>query len=334
MIRVGVIRGGVSPEYDVSLRTGGHVLSHLRADALKDKYTAIDMLLDKNGILHANGRPTDMADVHKKVDVVFNALHGDFGEDGKFQQLLEQWKIPYTGSGIFSSALGYNKKMAKDRFRDLGLKTPEHMLFPFYQPDFDGPEEDYPAKKAREVWQKMPAPWIVKPLTGGSSMGVHACKTFPELVRAFEVGMRQGVSVVVEELILGKEATVGVVENFRNKPLYTFPAVEIRLHKNKNSFDYEDKYYSPANRVAPGNFSLDEKVQLEYLAKLIHTEFNLDHYSTTDFIVHPKRGIYVLEVNTLPGLTPASTIPQALESVGSNMPEFIDHIIKLALSRK
>ncbi|MFA6515242.1 MAG: D-alanine--D-alanine ligase [Candidatus Paceibacterota bacterium] len=334
MIKVGVIRGGISGEYEVSLASGAQVLSHLRSDILKDKYHAIDIFIDRDGVWHTNGIPTTIDKIARKVDVIVNALHGDYGEDGKVQQELEQWNIPYTGSGPFASAIGYNKYLAKQEFEKLGIKTPKHILFPVYQDDFDGPKDRYAEKKAREVWEKMAPPWIVKPLTGGSSMGVHVCKTFQDLVDAFEEGMDQKVSVLVEEFIKGKEATVGVINNFRGKNVYTLPPIEIRIPKTSTFFDNDVKYNGQSQEICPGNFTEEEKKELESLTALIHTGLNLSHYSRSDFIIHPKKGIYALEVNTLPGLTGESLMPKALTAVGSNLPEFIEHIIKLARERR
>lgn len=334
MIKVGVIRGGISEEHDVSLASGAQVLSHLRSDKMNEKYIPIDIFIDKDGVWHINGIPVTLAKVAPKVDVIINALHGDFGEDGKVQQLLEQWGIPYTGSGPLASALGYNKHLSKLEFEKLGIKTPKHILFPVYQADFDGPKNKYATQKAREVWGKISPPWIVKPLTGGSSMGIHICKTFQSLVDAFQIGVNEKVSVLVEEFITGKEATVGVINNFRNKKVYTLPPIEIRIPKTSTFFDNEAKYSGKSKEICPGNFREEEKQELERIAALIHKGFDLSHYSRSDFIVHPKRGIYALEVNTLPGLTGESLMPKALDAVGSNMPEFIEHIIKLARDNK
>lgn len=334
MLKVGVIRGGISGEHDVSLASGAQVISHLLGDKLSNKYKAVDIFIDRDGVWHMNGLPTDISKVSHRVDLVINALHGDYGEDGKIQQELELMGIPYTGSGPLSSAIGYNKLLTKQQFERLGIKTPRHMLFPAYQDDFDGPKSKYAERKARDVWEKMPPPWIVKPLTGGSSMGVHVCKTFESLIKALEDGVDKNVSVLVEEFITGKEATVGVVNNFRGKDVYTLPPIEIRVPKTSMFFDNEVKYNGKSQEICPGNFTNEEKKELERLASLIHTGLDLDHYSRSDFIVHPKKGIYALEVNTLPGLTGESLMPKALRAVGSDLPEFIEHLINLAMKRK
>lgn len=334
MIKVGVIRGGISGEYLVSLASGAQVLSHLRSELMNEKYKAIDIFIDRDGTWHVNGIPTTIDKLIHKVDVIINALHGDYGEDGKVQQLLEQHRIPYTGSGPLSSAIGYNKFLSKQEFAKLGINTPRHILFPAYQEDFDGPKDEYASIKAREVWERLPPPWIVKPLTGGSSMGVHVCKSFPALVSAFQAGVNEHVSVLVEEFIKGREATVGVINNFRNQSVYALPPIEIRIPKTSHFFDNEVKYNGQSEEICPGNFSYEEKRELERLASLIHSGLDLDHYSRSDFIIHPKKGIYALEVNTLPGLTDQSLMPKALHAVGSTMPEFIEHIINLAKNRK
>lgn len=332
MIKVGVIRGGVSGEYEVSLKTGSNVLSHLRGDKLNQKYKPIDILIDNDGIWHINGKPVNISDIFYSVDVVFNALHGDFGEDGKVQQMLDQWKIPYTGSGAFASALGYNKVLAKEQFTLLGIKTPTYMVIPQYQEE-DGDIELYARNVSKKIHDKISPSWILKPISGGSSVGMRVCRTYPDLINAFEYGISIDSDVLVEELIEGKEATVGVINDFRNNSVYVLPPLEIRIPKNKKFFDYESKYTGVSEEICPGNFSRQEKAELERLAEVIHTGLNLDHYSRSDFIVHPKKGIYALEVNTLPGLTDESLVPKMLIAVGSNVPEFIDHIIKLALKK-
>ncbi|MFA7000119.1 MAG: D-alanine--D-alanine ligase [Candidatus Paceibacterota bacterium] len=332
MIKVGVIRGGISGEYEVSLKTGSNVLSHLRADKLNEKYKAIDILIDKEGTWHINGKPVSVADVFHSVDVIFNALHGDFGEDGKVQQMLDGWKIPYTGSGAFASALGYNKVLAKEQFSLLGIKTPSHIVVPKYDEE-DGDIKVYSKKTAKQIHDKLLPPWIVKPLSGGSSVGMRMARTYPELMNAFLDGINKEVDVLVEEMIEGKEATVGVINNFRDKDVYVLPATEIRVHKGKSFFDFEAKYKGMSEEICPGNFTNDEKLELERLASLIHTGLNLSHYSRSDFIIHPKKGIYALEVNTLPGLTDESLVPKMLQAVGADVPTFIDHILKLALKR-
>lgn len=334
MIKVGVVRGGISGEYEVSLKTGGNVLAHLRSDKLNHKYKPIDILIDKDGIWHINGKPVSIENVFHSVDVIFNALHGDFGEDGKIQQLFDKWNIPYTGSGAFASALGYNKVLAKEKFVSLGIKTPDYLVIKRYEEERDGDFDKYVKSIAKKIHDKIPPFWILKPLSGGSSVGMKICHTYNDLVEAFYSGININNDVLVEEVILGKEATVGVIDNFRDKKVYILPSVEIRIPETKKFFDYEAKYSGASQEICPGNFSYKEKEELERLSEMIHTGLNLDHYSRSDFIIHPKKGIYALEVNTLPGLTNESLIPKMLNAIGSDVSSFIDHVINLALKKK
>lgn len=338
MIRVGVVRGGPSNEYSVSLKTGGSVISHLLGDKLNQFYKPIDILIDKDGVWHKNGLPTTIESIFHSVDVIFNAMHGEYGEDGKIQQVFDQWQIPYTGSRSFASAVGFNKALSKEQFNILGIKTPDYILFSAYQEDIDAippltgqsARNKYAERKAHEILGRISPPWIVKPLSGGSSVGMRLCKTFPELEDALLQIVNSDSSILVEEFIEGKEATVGVIENFRGKNIYTLPPIEIRIPKTSTFFDYDAKYGGKTQEICPGNFSRQEKEELEKMAGIIHTGLNISHYSSCDFIIHPKKGIYALEVNTLPGLTRESLIPKALIAVGSDLPEFIDHLIKLA----
>ena len=178
MIRVGVIRGGVSPEYEISLQTGGRVLQTL-AEKLSSKYKPVDILIDRDGLWHVGGLPASLPRIQHGADVFFNALHGEYGEDGKLQQLLENLNIPYTGSGPLASAVGMNKSLTKEHFTRLGFKTPRHEYVFSYKnagtdPAVDGasePLEKYLERSAYKVFQKLPPPWVVKPVSGGSSIG-------------------------------------------------------------------------------------------------------------------------------------------------------------------
>ena len=319
-IRVGVIRGGPSNEYEVSLKTGATVLNNLP----KEKYIARDIFIDKNGKWFVHGLPTTPHEALTHIDVAFNALHGHFGEDGKIQHIFEVHGIPFTGSGSFASAIGMNKQMTKEVYKKEKLKTPQSRLIESLAEV---------SKQAHEIFRAFPLPVVVKPLSGGSSVGVTIAKDFSSFEKAVRDAFEHSNSVMVEEFIKGKEATCGVIDNYREQEFYALPPIEIRPH-NGNFFDYSAKYEGKSDEIVPGNFSESEKREIENMAIQAHKALGLSHYSRSDFIIHPKRGIFILESNTLPGLTEESLLPKALKAVGASISHFLDHVIELAITRK
>ena len=322
MYRVAVIKGGPSSEHDISLETSKSIFKAI--EKLRDKYVAYDVFVTKDGKWHFRGLPIHPHELPKHVDVVFNAMHGDYGEDGFLQSILDDIGLPYTGSGSAASMLGMNKVRAKRFFEKIGIKTPQDIVFHF---DHDG-EQD-PGALAHIVYQKFAPPWIVKPIKGGSSVNTFLCKSFPELVEALSLMMDQGKDTLVEEYISGREGTVGVVEGLRGENFYSLPAVEIKT--KRDFFDKVAKYTGESEEICPGNFSEEDKKQMASIAKDIHEKLGLRHYSRTDFRLHPKKGVYVLEVNTLPGFTSESLLPKSLNAVGMELHEFVDHLLQKAL---
>jgi D-alanine-D-alanine ligase len=326
--RIGVVRGGPSSEYDISLKTGAAVL-----DALdQEKYEPLDIIISKDGLWNIYGREIKPHEALRRVDVIFNALHGYYGEDGKIQNLFEAHRMPFTGSGSLSSAIAMNKILSKEYFRRAGLKTPAHVLI-----DKEKVEEDFrkggdPAMGAyMRAHSKFSLPYIVKPVSAGSSVGVTLVKSRDDFALALAKAFDFGDSVLIEEFIPGIEANVGVIEGFRGKDLYALPPVEIRPI-GRSIFDYQAKYEDGSNEIVPATFFTSIKKELEKLAIAAHSALGLRHYSRSDFIVTPHRGIFILEINNLPGLTKESIVPKALAAVGSSLSELADHLISLALS--
>ncbi len=323
-IKIGVLRGGPSSEYDVSLATGGNVLKALR-EKLADKYVTCDVLIDKKGQWHIDGITVEPKNAVKQFDVAFLALHGAYGEDGKVQQLLESLGTPFTGSDSLGSAVGMNKALTKDSFKNNNIKTPIGRVVKSALITRDA------EKVAHELFKKFSMPVVVKPVSAGSSVGVSIAHDIEELVRGLKEAAKHDSQVLVEEYIKGIEATVGVIEGFRGEKLYALPSVEIV--PKIEFFDFAAKYEGKSEEIVPARFTKDVKDQLSDLARKVHKAVGLRHYSRSDFIVHPKRGIYVLEVNTLPGLTNESLVPKSLRAVGSDTHELVDHLIQLALVR-
>lgn len=318
---VGILRGGPSREHDVSLRTGHAILQTLP----RERYTVRDIFIDRKGAWHERGLRTTPAAVLPCIDVAVIALHGEYGEDGEVQRLLERFGIPYTGSDSFASFHAMHKVFAKERARAAGLKIPRYQFIE---------RVDDAAPLVHEVIRTYPQPVIVKPARWGSSVGVTAPAGFQPVHQAVTGLLAEECGgALVEEFVRGTEASVGVVEGMRGEDVYALPAVEIVPPVSEPFFTYAAKYGGETQELAPGRFNKQVMAELQEAAKRMHQELGLRHYSRSDFIVSPK-GIYYLETNTLPGLTAHSLMPKALASVGIGFGDFLDHIIALALGRR
>jgi D-alanine-D-alanine ligase len=316
--RVAVVRGGPSAEYSVSLKTGESVLRHLD----REKYQPHDVVLTRDGVWYINGVRTTFADVAQHSDVIFNAMHGEFGEDGKAQQLFQSFGIPYTGSDALASAIGMHKGLAKERFVQAGLKVARGEVVPR---DAAMPGVAY------HLGQDMGFPLIVKPVTGGSSVATRIARNETDLVIALDAAAKYG-DVLVEEFIEGKEGTCAVVDTGDGEHFVLYP-IEIRPHASKEIFDFDAKYDGSSEEICPGNFTIAMMSQMRDAASTAHRAIGARHYSRSDFIVTPT-DVYILEINTLPGLTESSLLPKALEASNVTMSEFLEHVIELALRGK
>jgi D-alanine--D-alanine ligase len=319
-LKIGVLRGGPSPEYDVSLKSGAYVL-----EQLKQTHEPLDIFISKDGAWHMNGLERTPDKILKNVDVVFNAMHGVYGEDGKIQDILSYYGKPYTGSSKFASAISMNKSMTKDLAGKLGIKTPAHTVIK---------KDDDVKNKSYEAFASLPHPLIVKPVASGSSHGLYLVKDFTELFSTLGAIFEVYDSALVEEYIEGKEITCTVIENFRDQEEYSTPPVEVLYQKDSPIWTYGLRYAPDTSIIYPTTLTERESRIVEKASRLIHKDLGLSHFSRSDFIVSPKRGVYFLEVNTVPGLTKKSLLPKSLESIGLSFKEFIHHIISLALSKK
>jgi D-alanine-D-alanine ligase len=174
---------------------------------------------------------------------------------------------------------------------------------------------------------------FVKPICGGSSVGVGYAANESKFVELLEALLKQHDSVMVEEFIRGKEATVAVLEGYRQQTEYILPVVEIVPPPEDPFFSYENKYNGLTNEICPGRFSYHQKSKLEDAARIIHQTLNCRHYSRSDFIVTGE-DIYFLELNTLPGLTSESLFPKAAQAVGLSYNELINHLVQSALKKQ
>ncbi|MDP3996785.1 MAG: D-alanine--D-alanine ligase [bacterium] len=316
-IKVAVLRGGPSSEYEVSLKTGSAVLRNL-----PEKYEAVDILIDKNGLWHLGGVGKEPHATFPHFNIAFNALHGQYGEDGTVQEILDAHGVLYTGSAKFASRLAMNKALAKSFLMKAGVKTPLYKVLR---------KGDLTVPDLVRLFRAFPSPAVVKPLSAGSSVGVHIVKNFSELEEAMVHAFAISPEVILEEYIGGREATCGIIDDFRGEKHYALPPAEIRPPADASFFDYEAKYGGRSQEICPGNFTAEEAGEIKELARVAHKNLGLRHYSRSDFIIHPKRGIYFLEANTLPGLTEESVLPKSVVAVGSSLGEFLEHVISLAV---
>lgn len=316
---VSVLRGGPSREHEVSLKSGHAILANLP----DEKFTARDIYIDKQGVWHERGRVTSPDRVLASTDVVIIGLHGEYGEDGEVQKLLERYGTPYTGSDSFASYVAMHKVLAKEHAKEAGLLTPRYKLI---EPGMDS------APIIMEVNRTFTHPVVVKPLRWGSSVGVSVVHGYKPIQDAVDALLAEDCGgVLIEEWIRGTEATAGVVEGMRNETLYALPPIEI-IPPPRDFFSYEAKYSGTSREVCPGNFSRQITEELMRHARTMHDVLGLRHYSRSDFIVSPK-GIYYLETNTLPGLTDESLLPKSLAAMGISFPDFLTHLVSLALKR-
>src|SRR5439155_22809586 len=235
-----------------------------------------------------------------KTDVAFIALHGTFGEDGQIQHILESRGIPYTGSGPETSALAFNKGAAKQAFRAAGIPTP-------------------PATST--------LPLVVKPARQGSSVGIAIVRNRAQLASALAEAKHYDQSVIVEQFISGREFTVGILGS------KTLPVVEIRTRRQ--FFDYEAKYTpGAAEEICPAPIDALTATRIQELARRAHACLGCRDLSRVDVMWNGTRGFFVLEVNTIPGLTPNSLLPKAARVAGLSMETLCMRMVEMALERR
>ena len=306
-IRLALIAGGTSDEREVSLRGATGVEKALNPE--KYAVTRYDPATDLARIAADAGT----------IDVAFLLLHGVHGEDGTIQGFLDLLGIPYQGAGVLGSALAMDKHLAKTMYKLHGLPVaPWVMVEPS---DLQSPE-----RIVREVG----LPCVVKPVRQGSSIGMSIVRTAEQLPQALHLALRHDNEVMVEAYIRGRELTVGVLGN---QELIALPLIEIIPNAQYEFFDYEAKYQPGASREicpAPVEDQVRDKAQRYALAA--HRALQLRGYSRTDMILRGDE-LYLLETNTIPGMTPTSLLPQAAAEAGIPFAELLDRLIELAMEK-
>lgn len=305
--RVGVLYGGLSAEREISLQSGGAVISALQEAGVE--VVAIDV--SENVI----------ADIQAaQIDRAFIMLHGPGGEDGKMQALLEFLHIPYTGSDVQSSALAMDKLRTKQLWRGVdingkqGLSTPDFAVL--------NSDSDFAAVLARLGGEVM-----VKPANEGSSIGMSRVKSAAELAAAFTKAAGYHGNVLVERLITGAEYTVAILDGEALPP--------IKLETDHSFYDFNAKYIAEDTRyICPCGLSAEKETELKALALNAFNSVGCRGWGRVDVMADAQQNFYLLEVNTAPGMTSHSLVPMAAKAIGLSFAELVLTILRASLQVK
>jgi D-alanine-D-alanine ligase len=298
-LTVGVVRGGTSAERPISLRSGRAVLNALRRVGVRS--VPID--------------PADAKGFREKVrgvDVLFLALHGNGGEDGVLQATLQRKGIAFTASGAEACRGSFNKLVSKRHFERLGIPTPEYIVV------------------SRKDWKKktcrFPTPFFVKPLDGGSSQGVFLVEDFPRSAVMIERSVKRYGRLLIEKRIAGREVTAGILVDLK------LPVIEVR--PKRAFYDYKAKYTKGMTEyIVPAPVPAKVAARVQRLAWKVHRGLGLAGFSRVDFMLDEKFRPYVLEVNSIPGMTELSLLPKAARAAGIGFEELCLRVLRDALMR-
>lgn len=297
-MKIGVIMGGISSEREVSLSSGREILNHINFNG----YEGVEIILDTK---------TDIFEKVKGIDFALLALHGKYGEDGTVQSILDSLEIPYSGCGMLSSALCMDKDLTKTVLRNHGVRTAEWFV----------------VKNATDVTKEMVEslkyPVVVKPNRGGSSVATFICKSFDEVVEGVKEGLKVDSEVMVEEFIKGDEITVPILDG------EALPTLIIKPVKG-GFFDYQSKYEDGGAVEVIIEYEEALQSEINELALTTFSALKCDVYARVDFIV--RDGVpYLLEINTLPGMTRTSLFPKSAKGIGLSYQGLLDRIIQSSL---
>ncbi len=289
--KIGVLMGGVSEEREISLKTGAAVLSALKS--LGYSAVAIDAGPDVATVIR-----------RKKIEVAFIALHGRFGEDGAIQGLLEVMRVPYTGSGVRASAVAMDKLFSKRLLESCGVPTPEYCTY-----------------KPGSAVKGVKLPYVVKPASQGSAIGVTIVRKRSELASAVKSASEHtATGVLIEECIVGREVTVGIIDGT------VLPAVEIR--PKSGLYDYEAKYTKGLTEfLVPAPLSKRVGKRVEEYALRTYETVGCSGVARVDIMLDSEQSPYVLEINTVPGLTELSLLPMAAASAGIGYEKLVEMML-------
>jgi D-alanine-D-alanine ligase len=306
-LRLALIAGGKSSEREVSLKSGAQVYQAL--DKTKYDIRRYDPLSDLERLVREA----------PELEAALIIMHGRGGEDGTMQGLLDLLGLPYQGSGVLGSAVAMNKELSKALYQLAGLQVPRALAFSREKP-----------LSPREIEAKLGLPAVIKPANEGSSIGISLARDLKEMERGLTAAFKLDHRVLVEEFIQGIEVTGAVLGNADAQAL---PLVEIIPADTYAFFDYEAKYQPGAStEICPARISPELTLTAQQCALTAHRALGCRGYSRTDMLVRAGE-LYVLETNTIPGMTATSLFPQAAKAAGLEFPALLDKLIELALER-
>jgi D-alanine-D-alanine ligase len=328
-ITVALLLGGASPERAVSKHSAEGVLKALRK--LDYNVVLIDPAYGANQpkseeeyfdecdcfpISPSNYLEAVNSHLFDNVDVVFNALHGSWGEDGTIQSLLEFKNIPYTGSGILASAASMDKHITKSIIKHGGVSTPNWLILEKNNYNF--------IRLMKELETKFTFPIVTKPNDQGSAIGLSICKTIEEVEEGIELAFQFSKKILIEQYIEGYEVTVGIIGE------QVLPVLEIK--PKHFYYDYDCKYTDGMSEYeVPAKFPDDVCDLLQSQSLLAYNSVGCKNYGRIDFRLDKDHNPFCLEINTLPGLTSTSLLPKAAKAIGISFEELIDIIIQKSL---
>jgi len=319
MKNIAVIAGGDSGEYSISIKSASIVAQNINPKKYHVYLIEIKgkewFYQDKNvGRIDIDKNDFSLKIADKKItfDKIFNVIHGTPGEDGKILGYFEMLGIPFTSSSAIASALTFNKSFCNQVVKNADVLVANSMHL------FNNQEYN-----TKEILSKITLPCFVKPNQGGSSVGMSKIKEAKDLQAAITKAFAEDTEVLIEEFIEGRELTIGAYNN--GKEIMAFPITEI-ISENE-FFDYESKYNSSlSEEPTPANIPLSLKAEIEKTAIHLYKVLNLKGIVRFDFI-HSLKGLYFLEVNTVPGMSSESIIPKQIGVMGYDIGEFFDMIL-------
>lgn len=322
-LRVAVLCGGSSAERSISLVTGQGVYKNLD----RKKYTVSLVELTVDGrfvVVEPTKRSLDIFGKDRKTfDLFFIALHGPGGEDGGVQGLFEVLGIPYTGSKVLASAMAMHKAVAGQAYVVNGLPHPRFISFQAAE------WKKNRVALVRRILQEISFPLVVKPFDQGSSVGVSFPKSKVELEKVITKTLKQFPNLMVQAFIKGREATCGVLE--KNGELFALPPTRI-IANLAETYDFASKYKpGGSTHICPADFAPEINIKIQELAVAAHSILGCRGMSRTDIFVADNGKLYIIETNTIPGMTPTSLLPEAAGKAGITFAKMLDLIIMATL---